>query len=364
MKVLHIIASIDETTGGPARSVPQTCIELAKLGVEIEIICQPSTNPVKIPKMKNLSVRFLNSKALKNYGKTLNNKDIAIIHLQHIWLPYIHIMAAAARKAHIPYIITPRGMLEPWIMNRNPLKKKLAMLLYQHKDLKRARVIHTTCEQEKDNIQAIGYTNKIKVIPNGIDLSKIPEPKISYDCKKMVFLSRIHEKKGIENLLDAWKEIANNKWMLEIAGEGEGNYVAKLKHKIKSEQIKNVTFVGGKYGMDKWDFIRSADVFVLPTYSENFGIVVAEALAVGVPVITTTGTPWEELKTNHCGWWIDLNIEDITHSIQDAIMTSPELLKNMGERGKKLIKNNYDIKTVAQQLKVMYINTLVIPQQL
>lgn len=354
MKVIHIIGSLDESTGGPARSVPNTCIELAKLGVEIEIICQPSPNPVQLPDLANLKVRFFTYRQLKSFAKKLTLKDIDLIHLQHIWTPYIHIMAKAARQKGIPYLVTPRGMLEPWIMKRHPWKKKLAMLLYQKKDLYETTLIHATAQMEAENIRQLGFHNQITVIPNGIDLSKVPAPKTQYGSKKIVFLSRIHQKKGLELLLQAWKQLNVLDWTMEIAGEGEKTYVQQLQKQIQDEGLKNIQLVGAQYGNAKWDFLKSADIFVLPTYSENFGIVVAEALAIGVPVITTKETPWQELETKNCGWWIELSIEKLQQSLRDAIQTSTEELQKMGINGQTLIRNNYDIKRVASKLKDHY----------
>ena len=121
----------------------------------------------------------------------------------------------------------------------------------------------------------------------------LKEIKEHYGLKKMVFLSRIHPKKGIEILLEAWRNCDTKGWTLEIAGNGDANYIDKLKSECSG--FKKCTFCWCNIREDKWNFLRSADVMVLPTHSENFGIVVAEALAVGVPVITTTGTPWEDL---------------------------------------------------------------------
>lgn len=354
MKVLHIVGSLDKSAGGPSRSVPQTCQHLANPQLKIELIARPSQNPVKPKTSEHFKVRFCSLKQLIWLGLKLSKKDTDLIHLQHVWDPYIHVMAWFAQIKGIPYLITPRGMLEPWIMNRNPWKKKLAMLLYQRHDLMKAIAIHATCKMEKENIRKLGFSNPISVIPNGVDLSTIPKPKTKYRTKKIVFLSRIHEKKGIELLLNAWKQLKIADWNLAIAGEGESNYLKKLKTKIESENIKNVHFVGSQYGQNKWSFLKSGDIFVLPTYSENFGIVVAEALAVGIPVITTTGTPWQELETQKCGWWINLNVSNLVKVLTEAINVPPEELKKMGSRGIKLITEKYDIKTVAQQMKQIY----------
>ncbi len=354
MKVLQIIASLDESTGGPARSVPQTCVELAKLGVEIEIICQPSPNPASIPELPNLKVRFLTYHELFAFSKKLNPAEVDLIHLQHIWTPYISIIARAARKKRIPYIITPRGMLEPWIMVRHPWKKKLAMALYQRNDIRRAALLHATAEMEKKNIRKLGFTNEIVEIPNGIDLSKVPPPKTTYGSKKVVFLSRIHPKKGIELLLEAWKQLQPNSWNLEIAGNGEPAYVKYLQKKIEREQISGVKLVDPQYGEAKWNFLKSADLFVLPTYSENFGIVIAEALAIGVPVITTTGTPWQELDTHNCGWWIELTLKNLKTVLLEGTNTPPTALRLMGDHGTKLIQENYGITVVAENIHRVY----------
>ena len=354
MKVYHIVGSLDKNAGGPSRSVPQTCIELSLLGISIEIIARPSADPVSVVENENLKVRFLSFRELIHWGKKLKKSDADLIHLQHIWDPYIHLAAKAARKQNIPYIVTPRGMLEPWIMSHNPWKKKLGMLFYQYNDLKKSELIHATCPMEKTNICALGFNDSIKIIPNGIDLTQIPVAKNSYGSKKIVFLSRIHPKKGIELLLDAWKQVNIDDWQLEIAGNGDQNYIHQLQQKIKDEKIAKVHFAGAQYGNAKWEFLKRADIVVLPTYSENFGIVVAEALAVGVPVITTTGTPWEELTTRQCGWWINLSVENLITTLNKALKTPTPKLDEMGKRGQQLIRERYDIKAIGQAVIEMY----------
>lgn len=359
MKVLHITSSLDKSAGGPSRSVPQTCLALAKLGVEIEIICLPSVNPVKIESHPRLHVTFMTYKNLIRFAFQLRPDTADLIHIQHVWTPYLTIIAHAARMKGIPYIITPRGMLEPWIMAQRPWKKKIGMALYQRRDLRGAVLIHSTCEMEKENILALGFTNRMAVIPNGIDLEKLPSPKQTYGSKKIVFLSRIHAKKGIELLLKAWNSIKNKGWTLEIAGDGEADYVTELKQLIVKDQIENVLLVGSKYGTEKWALLKSADLFILPTFSENFGIVVAEALVMGVPVITTKGTPWKELETKNCGWWIDLTEENLKKAMIDAMSLNSETLREMGENGHLLVKNNYEIGAVALHINRLYQQILV-----
>jgi glycosyltransferase involved in cell wall biosynthesis len=352
MKILHITNSIDKSAGGPARSIPQTCVELSKLGVLIELVTQDSANKVAISDTAHLSIKYMSIGELFLYGSRLSAKDINLIHLQHIWNPYIQVMAFWAYQKNIPYIITPRGMLEPWIMAQSPYKKKLGFLLYQRKAIQRAAYLHATAQMEALNIKALGFLNPIAIIPNGIDLSKVKKIKTVYGTKKMVFLSRMHPKKGIELLLEAWRVIDTQDWSLEIAGNGADSYNAELSQ--SAHDLQNVSFVGPKYGEEKWDFLRSADVMVLPTYSENFGIVVAEALAVGVPVITSQGTPWEDLESFQCGWWINLSPTQLETCLLKAINTPIQQLNIMGSNGRKLIEEKYNIQAVAINLSELY----------
>jgi glycosyltransferase involved in cell wall biosynthesis len=352
MKVLHIVGSLDKSAGGPSRSVPQTCEQLAQLGVTVELLTRPSLHPVKVQVSRNLEVKFYSIWQLINVGLSISNKEFDLIHLQHVWDPYLHIMAWWARRKNIPYIMTPRGMLEPWILQQRPWKKKIGLFLYQRNDLKKAALIHATCELEKKNIRNLGFKNPISIIPNGVDLTEVKKVKTNYGSKKIVFLSRIHPKKGIELLLQAWRDIDTADWTLEIAGNGEAAYIETL---TKSAQdLKNVQFVGPQFGEAKWDFLRSADVMVLPTYSENFGIVVAEALAVGVPVITTEGAPWEDLNTENCGWWIQIGVQPLKKTLEKVMECSATQIKKMGDNGQRLVKNKYDIKAVAKKMTELY----------
>lgn len=352
MKILHLTGSIDKSAGGPSRSVPKTCVELAKLGLEIELVTQASRHPVKIPHQRGLKLTYIPLWSLLVYGWKLSKKEIDLLHIQHIWTPYVNVLAYWAKRKNIPYLITPRGMLEPWILARNPWKKKLALWLYQKKILQEASHLHATAQMEANNIRKAGFTTPITVIPNGIDLSEVKAVKTTYGTKKMVFLSRIHPKKGIEGLLEAWRTVDTKAWTLEIAGEGDSAYVETLKK--KACDLKNIHFIGPQYGESKWDCLRSADVMVLPTFSENFGIVVAEALAVGVPVLTTQGTPWEDLQTHDCGWWVDLSIENLRKTLIKITNTPVSRLKIMGDNGKKLIEQKYDLKAMGRRITELY----------
>jgi len=176
--------------------------------------------------------------------------------------------------------------------------------------------------------------------------------------KKILFLSRIHPKKGIEDLIMAWEglELAVKKnWTIEIAGNGDANYINKLNDIIKQRELQNQIFiVGSKFAQDKVDIYHSADFFVLPTYSENFGIVVAEALSCGLPVITTKGTPWQELETKKAGKWIDIGVEPLRIALEEMMKKSDLEREVLGRNGRKLIEENYSIESVADKFILLY----------
>ncbi|MDQ5928934.1 MAG: hypothetical protein QG594_712 [Bacteroidota bacterium] len=354
MKVIHYIASIDQRGGGTTEYMRLLTNSLMS-EVELVVATGLSENPIEL---NGVRVQFFNSSVLRWYSLLrefrvfLKEENPAIVHINGIWTPENWGFQKVAQELGIKVLVSPHGMLEPWILAQSPLKKKLGLFMYQSRALQTASHLHVTALMEARNIEKLGFNNKMTVIPNGIDQNDILQVKENYSTNKMIFLSRIHPKKGIELLLEAWKNCDCKGWTLEIAGNGDATYIESILELV--QKFDNVTFVGAKYGEDKWDFIRSASVMVLPTYSENFGIVVAEALAVGVPVITTTGTPWEDLKVYNCGWWIDLSVSNLEKTIKEVFNTHISVLKKMGSQGKTLVNDKYEMKKITMNLKALY----------
>ena len=354
MKVIHFIAGIDKNAGGTTEYMRLVSTAL-KDKVSLIIATGNSDSPVVI---EGVTIKFFDTKIAnwftmcKQFKTFLLEENPEIVHINGIWSPENWGFQKMAQELGIKVVLSPHGMLEPWILANNPWKKKVALFLYQNKALVRADYLHATAQMELESIKKLGYQNKIMIIPNGIDQSEVKETKTEYGSKKMIFLSRIHPKKGIDLLLEAWKNAATAGWKLEIAGTGDFDYLETLQS--QALELNNVTFVGPVYGEEKWKFLKSADVMVLPTHSENFGIVVAEALAVGLPVITTTGTPWIDLSHFNCGWWIDLSTSNLEKAISTAINSSPIVIQEMGSRGQFLVKEKYEMKSIALQMVALY----------
>lgn len=354
MKVIHYIASIDKSGGGTTEYI-RLLSKVLKEDTSFSIATGVSKDPISI---EGVPVKFFNNKIsrwfslINEYRIFLENEAPDIVHINGIWTPQNWGFQNEAQKLGIKVIVSPHGMLEPWIMAHNPIKKKIALFLYQKTALKRSICLHATAKMEAENIQALGFKNPIHIIPNGIHLKDVKKIKENYGTKKMIFMSRIHPKKGIEILLDAWRTSNTEDWTLEIAGSGEKEYIESLLQ--STQDLENVHFVGAKYGEEKWDFLRSADVMVLPTHSENFGIVVAEALAVAVPVITTHGTPWEDLEIHKCGWWIDLSVTNLEKALFKVFNSPTMLLEMMGKHGRDLVISKYDMKNVGKKMLELY----------
>ncbi|MDD3320483.1 MAG: glycosyltransferase [Paludibacter sp.] len=357
MKVIHFITSIDKSSGGTTAYMQLLSAELKQL-VDLVVVTGGSTHPVEL---KGVNVCFFDLslvrwfKLEKEFRQLLEKEKPDIVHINGIWMPQSWLFQKVAQQKGIEIVLSPHGMLEPYILNRHPLKKKIALALYQQKALKRVHYFHATAQSELDQIRKLGFQQKAEIIPNGIELTPLKRKTEWKTVQNILFLSRVHPKKGIELLIDAVAQLKNPQLTVTIAGEGDLGYIETLKKLATQKKVdKQLNFIGAVYGNEKWELFKNTDLFILPTYSENFGIVVAEALATGLPVITTTGTPWQELETEKCGWWIDLSVDNLVQAISEAIHKDAIQLEEMGQRGRKLVENKYEIKAVALQMKEFY----------
>lgn len=368
MKVLHYIPSIAQDQGGVAAYLS---ILSGELGKRCELVIATCVQQGNLP-MKNCKVVDLEGFTFTDAGLGLswgNMRRFAalcesileterpdIVHINGIWSLDRWLMQRQALKLGIPTYVMPHGMLEPWILHRHYWTKKLpALMLYEKKALRSAKCLVATAESEKKNLLKLKMNDAdIPVIANGIDVSGIPMKDDWSIRKKILYVSRIHVKKGIEMLLDVVGSISDRlqNYEIVIAGEGEPEYVMALKEKAAASGL-NVNFVGGVYGEDKWKTFQDADFFVLPTNSENFGYVIAESLACGTPVITTKGTPWEDVDPT-CGCWIERTEENLRQAMEKMMEKTPEELEAMGRAGRKLIEENYSARKMAEELMRVY----------
>ena len=359
MKVIHVISQIGHNLGGPSRSVQGLVAALESIGVEAWLMTMKPGEDPWLPGVAHF--KGANATSYSGYvaaiREMIEKVSPDIVHLHNIWNPDLHAVAKYCRERAIPYVFSPRGALEPWSLRQKRLKKLLALWLYQRKDLAKSVALHATADLEKQHFIELGFANPIIVLPNGINVPvALPERETNKDgSRRLLFLSRIHKKKGLVELAKAWGLIRPIGWKLEIVGEEDDDSLEKALAIAQQGGFTEDFIVTGPLDDDmKWQAYARADAFVLPTYSENFGIVVAEALYSGLPVITTQGTPWSELVSHRCGWWIDNGVENLADALRELMALSDDERNAMGARGWQLVEEKYTWPSIARKMAEEY----------
>lgn len=293
-----------------------------------------------------------------------------IIHQHGVFLPISIFTKSISNKVKV--LISPHGLLEPERMKMQSIKKKIARFLFENSNIRNCSCLVACSEQEALNLDALNFDVPIVILPNGIEESFLNkkttlEEKISFRIKKkipidkkiLLFISRIHPLKGLELLLEVVAKMkikfAKSNWLLVIAGIDEDSHEEHLMKQVKFYEIEDIVqFVGPVFDEEKILMYDISSTFILPSINENFGIVVVEALARGIPVITTRNTPWEDLEHNNCGWWIDRTENEMSKTINKLISTDAGELLSMGKSGKLLVKNEYLWSSIAKQSINLY----------
>lgn len=366
MRVLHIIPRLLRSLGGPSRSSQGLVVALCKAGIDAWLL---SLSKGEEPWIEGVG-HFVNGEP---FEEVLAKVKPQIVHIHEIWNPVLHRCAVICRRWGVPYVIAPRGMLEPWSLKQKWLKKRIARLLYQDKDLKLAAALHATAESEAEQFRKLGFKNPVIVSPNGVNVPKDwvtgnGERVTGERIRRVLFVSRMHPKKGVLELVEAWGKLVGSEledrvgvgeWCCELVytvnGEAEREYEATVKARVKELGLDNrFIFTGALNDEEKWEAYARADLFVLPTHSENFGIVIAEALWSRLPVITTKGTPWRELEEQKCGWWIDIGIDPFSKALGEAMSLTDARRREMGANGRGLVEAKYAWSAVVKPLVKVY----------
>lgn len=368
MRAIHVIAGLRPVDGGPAYSVPRLCESLAAAGAEVELMSVSETAAMRSERGRLREQRFVWDYARTPILRALRaSSDLAhnlryeavsadVIHNHGMWLlPNVYAGREGAR-AKRPVVIAPRGMLSAAALSFSTRKKQLFWRLLQARATAAAACYHATSEQEYQEIRAFGLNVPVAVIPNGIDVEGLPKLPQSGETRTMLSLGRIHPKKGLDLLLRAWKTIEpfRPEWRLRIIGPAEGGHDVQLKRLAAELGLARVAIESAVYGADKVRAYREANLFVLSTLNENFGVTVAEALAAGVPVIATRGAPWKGLDEQGCGWWVDSGAESLSAALLRATAMPEQELLALGERGRAWMERDFSWVHVAESMLQLY----------
>lgn len=368
MRIVEIVASVDEEAAGPSYSVPRLSQSVAALGHEVDLVS------LGLPETRNWAgVRHTRyAWDLKRAGplvrlgvsqtmrRALRQASADIFHTHGLWMmPNIYPAEAAFRHGR-PFILSPRGMLGAESLRFSALLKRGFWAMAQGRAARQVTCFHATSEQELEDIRAFGLRQPVAVIPNGIDLPTANEPTgISRLGRRrtLLYLGRVHPKKGLERLVDAWGQLEalHPDWELRIVGPSELDHASQLKARASSLSLTRISFEDSLFGKAKLAAYKEADLFVLPTLNENFGMVVAEALANGTPVVSTRGAPWGGLVKHGCGWWIDHGVEPLVATLTSAMAMDPAVLNAMGARGRAWMKRDFTWDGIAANMEQVYL---------
>ena len=329
MKILIAVESHFKEYGGPYTAITQEIEYLNSRKISNKLIFR-RTNHFKY----KLDLAYI-----------INDYDL--IHIYGVWRPFLIKVYYIAKKLKKKIIISPLGALEPWALSQKKLKKKIAWHLYQKKMLNNVDVIHATSEIEAKNIRLKKVITKIEVIGHGlpIDYNFTPKLKLN-EKKKILFFSRIHNKKGLIELISIWKNLKNNlNWELHIYGPiTDKIFFKKMMSDIKKFKLENCIFYFGSIfdKVKKKNIFNEVDGFILPSKSENFGISIGEALSYGLPVLTTFETPWKIINSYNAGYVFNFTKQDIQFNVDKFMKLSNEDRLKMGLNALKLIKEKFD----------------------
>lgn len=370
--VVHTVPGLKASAGGVAYSVPALCAALAREGRrtilvsqspgggipdEAEIPAGPAVEVHLLPgyDWERLRVSFT-PRLAHSLEEVFRQAAPCVAHDHGLWLHLNHVAAATARRLAVKRVVSPRGMLEDWSLSYRRLRKKMAWVAYQRSDLATAAAFSATSLREAESIRALGFEQPIAVIPNGIDVPEPAwQPRPASSPRTALFMSRLHPKKGLLDLVAAWSQAKLPGWRLVVAGPDEGGHRAVVEAAVaRAGLAPSVLFTGAVEGAAKRDLLRSADLFLLPSRSENFGLVVGEALAHGVPAITTTGTPWEMLREENCGWHIATGVEPLAAALREAGSLSDTQRREMGLRGRAAVERHFSWRSAAAQHIALY----------
>lgn len=350
MRIIHVIPSVSEEAAGPSYSVRRLCQEL--LANQQDIILAALHDRLDIT-VENFHYFFPRCRVPYRLGRSpkmaqwmarqAQDCKVDILHSHSLWMMPNVYPGRVAKSFNIPYVVSPRGTLSSRAMKSGSLIKRLFWPLVQWPALSAVTCFHATALAEYEDIRKMGFRQPVAIIPNGMDVPILPTIEKNNESYTLLFLGRIHPIKGLDVLLAAWQAVQDRfpQWRLRIVGPDNRGYLEIVQQMARDLVLKRVEFAGPLYGLDKWRAYQEADLFVLPTYSENFGVSVAEALAAGTPAIVSKGAPWEGLNENRAGWWIDIGVGPLASCFEVAFAQSVAERDAMSIQAKQWIKTEF-----------------------
>ncbi|MCG6134887.1 MAG: glycosyltransferase [Nostoc sp. LLA-1] len=388
MRILHVTPSVPKVRGGTSQAVLDMVQALQPNNVDAEIVTTNDNGDslLDVPLQKrieyqNVPVWFFhrfspNIKPVREYAFSWqltqwlwqNMAQYDLVHVHAIFSYPSTIAMAIARLQNLPYIVTPHGLLCEWSLQQSTRKKQIYLRLFEQANINHCQAIHFTSEQEQQEVSQLGLGKHSFILPLGISLpQQIPNARdklrqrfnIPADEPIILFLSRLHPKKGLDFLIQALSKLTHHNFTFLLAGSGNSDYEAHIQSLLLSYGLSDRTHVVGFVeGESKNLFLQGSDLFALTSYSENFGVAVLEALAAGLPVIITPGVALASVVEQYnLGYITQQDVSEITNAFDD-FLNSPQFGKQMGDRARQLILDKYTWNSISSNLIEVYKNIL------
>ena len=376
MRVLHVIYKLDPEGGGPPRALLGLASAQKQAGLDVRVLAAYRRHadmrireelvsrgvPVQLvgPTIGPLQWHRSNARAAD-----LACRGVDIVHIHAIWEDLLHHAARAARSLRVPYIVRPCGMLDPWSLSQRSLRKRLYLAWRLRRSLDTAAALHFTTETERELTDVLSLKAASIVEPNGVELHEFVEPPAPGTFRRafpqigsrpiVLFLSRLHPKKGVDLLVAAFARANTADAVLVLAGPDPVGYRRRVEALVKQHGLdKDVIFTGMVHGRDRVAAMVDADLFVLPSYQENFGVAVVEALATGTPVIVSDQVNiCHEIDGAECGAVVPLDVDALALALSKW-MSDARCRIQASQRATELVAAHYDWNQIARRWCVHY----------
>ncbi len=381
IRILHVAWTLSPRNGGPPKAAVEMCRELARRGEHVAIYTTnldgkgrlpvPLGEPVigedgveyrYFPVRGDYSLSFPFAAALR---RAVPQYDL--VHVHSLYRFTSTVACYYSRRYGVPYVVRPHGTLDPYIFYHHRLRKRVYERLFERRNLEAAAAVHFTAYEELELARSLGLRFKGVVVPLGVTLDSdetpVPEGMIrnywpeTRGKRILLFLGRLTYKKGLDLLVKAFGAIARRRddVHLLIAGPDDENYGGFVEQWLKEERVaEKATFTGMLLGNKKAAALRGSDLFLLPSYSENFGIAVVEAMANGLPVVISNRVNiWREIREARAGEVVNCDAEELTRAVC-ALLDDEPLRRSVCAHGRTLVRERFTWEVAGKRLQEMY----------
>ena len=352
LSIGHFIPYLGRAQGGPVFNLASCAASQAEAGCKVSVLTVARSvdgPPISLDQRVEVVLddrpgwgTFRRCPGLRQRARSFS---LDVVHSHGLWTDVNRLAYQVASERHLPHLLTPCGTLAPGALRHHWWKKAPVKAWFQVRALRQANCLQAQSESEYNDVRRFGLRNPVAIIPAAVagpPRTALPPNKLSgldrntlVGKKIVLYLGRLHRVKGVARLIAAWSSLPSfhRDWLLVLAGPDEGGMRPGLEAALRASGCaESVVFTGQLDEQKKWAAYQAADLFVMPSDFENFGISIVEAMLSGLPVVTTMGTPWKELGTAGAGWWVQPAVEALTRALREAFTMSDDQRRVTGKR--------------------------------